>query len=48
MNVVGEIVFSNILAVEMMHYSVAKTTNDSWYFDDMGFYMDSKGTYLLI
>lgn len=46
MNVVGEIVFSNELAVQMLEYSVNR--NDDWYYDTMGFYMDWKGNFLLI
>lgn len=45
MNVVGEIVFSNELSVEMLEYSVYR--NDDWYYDTMGFYMDTKGLLLL-
>lgn len=46
MNVVGEIVFSNELAVQMLEYSVNR--NDDWYYDTMGFYMDWKGNYFIL
>jgi len=41
MNVVGEIVFSNELAVEMLEAFVHR--KDDWYYDNMGFFMDYKG-----
>jgi hypothetical protein len=44
MNVVGEIVFSNELAVEMFESFVYR--KDDWYYDSMGFYMDYKGTFV--
>ena len=41
MNVVGEIVFSNQLAVELLENYIIKY--DEWFWDSTGFYMDSKG-----
>jgi hypothetical protein len=46
MNVVGEIVFSNEIAVEMLESFVDR--KDDWYYDSMGFYMDYKGISILI
>lgn len=46
MNVVGEIVFSNQLAVEMLEENIIKF--NKWFWDSTGFYMDSKGNNFII